>query len=72
MADDKPLESLFSEKKSIPAIAAASIQRWALTLAAYKYTIDYKSGAEHSNADALSRLPLPIAPRTTPVPTENV
>ena len=53
-------------------MASARIQRWALILAAYKYTIEYKPGAEHSNADALSRLPLPIAPHTTPVPTENV
>ena len=34
-----PLKSLFNEKKSIPTMAEARIQRWALTLAAYKYTI---------------------------------
>ena len=32
--DHKPLESLFNEKKATPAMAAARIQRWALTLAA--------------------------------------
>ena len=74
-----PLDSLFNEKKSIPTMAAARIQRWALTFAAYKDTavisspaIEYKPGTEHSNADALSRLPLPIKPHTTPVPSENV
>ena len=72
MTDRKPLESLFSNKKPIPTKAAARIKRWALTFAAYKYTIEYKPGAERSNDDAPSRLPLPIAPRTTPVPTENV
>ena len=38
-------------------MAAARIQRWALTLAAYNYSIEYKPGPEHANADALSRLP---------------
>ena len=59
--DHKPLESLFNEKKATPAMAAARIQRWALTLAAYNYTIKYKPGIEHGNADALSRLPLPVS-----------
>ena len=53
-------------------MAAARIQRWALTLAAYNYTIKYKPGIEHGNADALSRLPLPVRPQTTPVPAETV
>ena len=61
--DHKPLESLFNVKKAIPVMAAARIQRWALTLAAYNYTIKYKPGKEHCNADALSRLPLPVTPR---------
>ena len=58
--DHKPLESLFNEKAT-PAKAAARIQRWALTLAAYNYTIKYKPGIEHGNADALSRLPLLVS-----------
>ena len=36
--DHKPLESLFNEKKAIPTMTAARIQRWALTLAVYKIT----------------------------------
>ena len=53
-------------------MAAARIQHWALTLAAYNYTIKYKPGIEHGNADAVSRLPLPVRPRTTPVPADTV
>ena len=70
--DHKPLESLFNEKKATPSMAAARIQRWALTLAPYNYTIKYKPGIEHGNADAVSRLPLPVRPRTTPVPADTV
>ena len=42
------------------------------TLAAYNYTIKYKPGKEHCNADALSRLPSPVTPWMTPVPAETV
>lgn len=58
-SDHKPLEGLFSENKPIPAMAAARIQRWAIKLAAYDYVFKYKPGNKHSNADGLSRLPLP-------------
>ena len=53
-------------------MAAARIQRWALTLAAYNFTTDFKPGPEHANADALSRLPLPVSAPTTPLPAETV
>ena len=70
--DHKPLESLFDEMKATPFMATPRIQCWALTLAAYNYIIKYKPGNEHCNADALSRLPLPVRSRTTPVPAETV
>ena len=35
------------------------MQRWALTLSAYHYDIQFKPTAHHGNADGLSRLPLP-------------
>lgn len=56
--DHKPLLGLFDENKPIPTMAAERIRRWALTLSAYEYTIQYKPGKNHGNADALSRLPL--------------
>ena len=34
------------------------MQRWALMLSAYDYTIEHRSGIKNSNADALSRLPM--------------
>ena len=72
VTDHKPLESLFNEKKATPPMAGARIQRWALTLAAYNYSIEYKPGPEHANADALSRLPLPVGPPTTNLPAETL
>ena len=44
-------------KKGISQTASSKIQRWALTLSAYQYTIRHKTGVSLSNADALSRLP---------------
>ena len=38
------------------------MQRWAVTLQAYNYQVEYHSSAEHANADALSRLPSDISP----------
>ena len=69
-SNHQPLSHLFNETKSIPAMASARIQRWALTLAAYQYNIRYKSGKTFNNADALSRLPCPITTNSDPVPDE--
>ena len=59
ITDHKPLTAIFGAKKGIPTLAAARLQRWALLLSAYNYEIQYKSTDTHSNADGLSRLPLP-------------
>ena len=48
----------------LPSLAAARLQRWALLLSAYDYNIEYKRSREHSNADGLSRLPLPTGQPT--------
>ena len=59
VTDHKPLTTLLASDRQVPQMASARIQRWALTLAAYRYEIQYKKGVLNSNADALSRLPLP-------------
>ena len=56
--DHKPLISLFGEHAKLPTLVAARLQRWALTLSAYNYKIEHRSGANNGNADALSRKPL--------------
>ncbi|KAG8196929.1 hypothetical protein JTE90_027632 [Oedothorax gibbosus] len=57
--DHKPLTAIFGEKRGIPPIAAARMQRWAIILSAYQYEIQFVKGNSISHADALSRIPLP-------------
>ena len=67
-SDHQPLSYLFNEKKGISQTASSRIQRWALTLSAYQYTIRHKAGISLSNADALSRLPRPVTTHSDRVP----
>ena len=72
VSDYKPLQRLFSESHVTPPLASARIQRWSLTLGAYDYSIQFKPGKDHTNADMLSRLPLPETPEVVPLPGETV
>lgn len=58
LTDHKPLETIFGPKTGIPAIAAARLQRWAVTLSAYAFSLQYRPSAQNVDADCLSRLPL--------------
>ncbi|XP_031551682.1 uncharacterized protein K02A2.6-like [Actinia tenebrosa] len=49
------------KKKQVPTTASPRVQRWAVTLRGYDYTIQYRAGKENGNADAFSRLPLPVS-----------
>eukprot|EP00731_Ephydatia_muelleri_P013854 Em0007g1164a len=57
ITDHQPLTALFSPDRNISATAASRLQRQALFLSAYTYTMRYRSTTQHANADALSRLP---------------
>ena len=48
-----------SPNKAVSPQASTRIQRWALTLSMYEYTLKFKPTTQHANADTLSRLPLP-------------
>ena len=50
--------ALFNPSKATPALAANRLARWTLVLGQYNYTIEYRKTSDHSNADALSRLPM--------------
>ena len=67
LSDHKPLQHIFKETSAIPPLASARIQRWALLLGGYDYTISFKSGEQNANADMLSRLP--SSPPPTQIPT---
>ena len=58
LTDHKPLLAILGPKKSLPTLATARMQRWALLLSAYQYEIEYRTTLEHANADGFSRLPL--------------
>ena len=60
ITDHKPLTTIFSPKSSLPALAAARLQRWAIILSAYQYEVEFRATDKHANADCLSRLPLQI------------
>ena len=62
---------LTRESRGVPTLASARIQRWALILGAYDYSIQYKPGPDHTNADVLSRLPLPESATDIPTPGET-
>ncbi len=70
--DHKPLMHLFAQGRAIPQMASARVQRWALLLSAYDYTFFHRPGKENSDADALSRLPLPTTPEEVLLPGETV
>ena len=72
LSDHKSLQHLFKQSRATPMLASACIQRWALILGAYHYTIQYKSGREHANADVMSRLSLSDAPTNVLVPGETI
>ena len=56
--DNLALKNLFSEKQAVPQNVSARVLRWAMMLSSYDYQIVFRPSFKHSNADALSRLPL--------------
>ncbi|CAG9132662.1 unnamed protein product [Plutella xylostella] len=68
--DHKPLTFIFGPKLGLPQTVASRLQRYAVRLAAYDFDIEYVKSASNSNADALSRLPLPTPRETAEI--ENI
>ena len=58
VTDHSPLTALFGPESGVPPLAAGRLQRWALLLSSYQYTIEFWPTKAHANADSLSRLPL--------------
>lgn len=62
----QPLLGILGQDKLVPSVAAARMQRWAITLSAYRYKLKYRKGKDVEVADALSRLPRPISTSDEP------
>ncbi|XP_043225249.1 uncharacterized protein K02A2.6-like isoform X2 [Amphibalanus amphitrite] len=60
VTDHKPLLRLFGEHQDLPTMTSARIRRWALKLSTYSYSVEHRPTDRMGNADALSRLPLPL------------
>ncbi|KAL5484391.1 hypothetical protein EMCRGX_G020882 [Ephydatia muelleri] len=72
LSDHKPLQYLFAVDCPIPQMVSPRVQRWALTLSAFDYTISFRAGKLQGNADALSRLPLQHSPEEVPTPGDMI
>lgn len=59
ITDNRPLTQIFSPSKGLPILSATRMSHYAIFLQSFEYEIRYSKSADHSNADALSRLPLP-------------
>ena len=72
ITDHKPFLGLFGEGKPISAQASARVRRWTLYLSFLEYTLKFRRTTAHSNADALSRMPLAVEPAVAQTPPELV
>ena len=72
VTDHKPLLGLFSPDKPMSVMASGRVQRWALMIQAYNFTLVHKSGKTLGTADGLSRLPVDECHESAPVPAEWV
>ncbi|PIO64087.1 hypothetical protein TELCIR_14296 [Teladorsagia circumcincta] len=55
LTDHKPLLAILGSKNGVPIYTANTLQRWALIVKNYDFTIEYRSTSNFGQADALSR-----------------
>ena len=72
ITDHKPLLGLLDNQKPTSPQASARIRRWSLYLSMFEYQLKFRNTTAHANADALSRLPLPVEPVVRELPPEIV
>ena len=59
VTDNQALSKIFDPERGLPVMTAERIQRWALKLSGYDYTVEWRKSAEN-RADFLSRYPDPV------------
>jgi len=72
MTDNKAIMSLFDPSRNTSPQVSGRTQHWSFKLAMYQYALKFCPNAQHSNANALSRLPLLEIPKNLPLPGEFV
>ena len=72
ITDHKPLLGLLDGQKPTSPQASARIRRWSLYMSQFEYTMKFRNTTAHTNADALSRLPLPVEPAISTLPPELI
>jgi len=55
ISDHEALKFIYNPERSLHRNTAAMVQRWAITLSAYNYTIEFRKGVKIPQADFLSR-----------------
>ena len=60
VTDHKPLLAILGPKRSLPTLAAARLQRWAIFLLGYQYDMEFRPTGNHCNADGFSHFPRPM------------
>ena len=68
ITDHKPLLGLLDGQKPTSPQASARVHRWSLYMSTFEYTLKFRNTTAHANADALSRLPLPVEPAVPQLP----
>ena len=64
--DHQPPLGLLKKGRPTSPQAYARIRRWSIYLSMFEYTSKFHWTTAHSNADVLSRLPLPVEPAESP------
>lgn len=72
ITDHKLLLGLLDGQKPTSPQASARIRRWLLYLSMFEYKLKFRNTSAHANADALSRLPLPVEPVVKQLPPEII
>ena len=72
VTDHQLLLGLLKEGRPTSPQASARIRCWSLYLSMFEYTLKFRRTTAHANADALSRLPLPVEPVVAVTPLELV
>lgn len=59
ITDNQPLVRIFHQNAKLPQMTSARLQRYAAFLSGFNYEVCFKRGSDNTNADCMSRAPIP-------------